>query len=186
MPTFGLIVEGNYDASVLTELIQRCSVDNIDVVSRPCSPKGDLMRKFRGFLEEFRWVKQGAPVDKALVIRDADAKYPQALIRAMDDRIADRIYPFPVKFVVIVRELETWLLADSEALAKVTARTAPEHNEPLEGIVDSKARLKRFLLDAKMPYTGEVARKIAAATNMERFAYRCPSFRTFREAVHDC
>jgi hypothetical protein len=61
----------------------------------------------------------------------------------------------------------------------------PVVNESIEDIADPKARLQRMLSDAKVAYTKEVARKIAAAANVEYIAYRCPSFRSFVQAVRN-
>ena len=190
MLTFGLVVEGDYDEAVLSEFIRKCAGRDVEIVSRVCNPKGSLMKSFPGFLEEFRYVKQGTPVDRALVIRDADMREPQVLLREMESKIAHRTYEFfPVRFIVIVRELEAWLLADSEAIATVTrgysGRVVPVVNEFIEDIADPKARLQRMLSDAKVAYTREVARKIAAAANVEYIAYRCPSFRGFVQAVRN-
>ena len=122
------------------------------------------MRRFPGFLEEFRHLKHGLSVDRVLVVCDADNKEPQGLQRAMEARIAQRTYAFsPVRFVVIVQELETWLLADAAAFTAVTHRGVAAVNETLEAITDPKLRLQRLLADAGAGYTPEVARKIAAA-----------------------
>jgi hypothetical protein len=91
-----------------------------------------------------------------------------------------------VKFVVIVEELETWLLADHEALSQVTRKRISKIISPLESIVDPKRRLQSMLSEAGIAYTAEVARKIVASAILERIEYRCSSFRTFRQAVHDC
>jgi hypothetical protein len=65
------------------------------------------MKRFPGFLEKFRYVKQGTPVDRALVVRDADMREPHELLREMEAKIAHRTYAFsPVRFIVIVRTLE--------------------------------------------------------------------------------
>jgi hypothetical protein len=188
MLTFGLVVEGDYDEAVLTEFIRKCVGYDIEIVSRVCNLKGSLMKRFPGFLEEFRYVKQGMPVDRALVVRDADMREPQGLLREMESKIAHRTYEFaPVRFVAIVRELEAWLLADSEAIATVTreysGRVVPMVNESIEDLVDPKARLQKMLSEAKVAYTREVVRKIAAAANLESIAYRCPSFRSFVHTV---
>jgi hypothetical protein len=183
MPTFELIVEGEYDAVVLAELSQKCAGGNIDVIHRICGSKSQLMKRFRGFLEEFHRVKQGTHVDRALVVRDSDKADPEELIERMEVMIAGRSYPFPVRLVIVVRELETWLLADNEAISQTIGRPMPEINGPLEGILDPKQRLQTILSNARIAYTKAVARKIAAATDLEKLAYRCPSFRIFRQAV---
>ena len=188
MPTFGLIVEGIYDEAALTELTRKCIAGNIEVLARPC--RGSIMDKFPELLESFCYIKQGTHVDKAIVIRDANGKDPSGLIQQMQSKISNRNYPFPVKLVVVFRELETWLLADHEAMSKVagdySGRTVPRVNESLEEILTPKERLEHLLAQAKVLYTPEVARKIAAATDIERLRYRCPGFGKFQEAVSDC
>jgi hypothetical protein len=91
MLTFGLVVEGDYDEAVLTEFIRRCAGHDVEIVSRVCNPRGSLMKSFPGFLEEFRYVKQGTPVDRALVVRDADMREPHTLLQEMEAKIAHRI-----------------------------------------------------------------------------------------------
>jgi len=188
MSTFGMVVEGAYDEAALTEIIRTCVEGEIEVIGRPCF--GSIISKFRGFLEEFRYANQGSPVDKALVIMDANGKDADQLIERAQERITNRKYPFPVKIVVIIRELESWLLADETAISSVTVeysgRTAPRVNEPPEEIVAPKERLTGLLSGAGVYYTAEVARRIAAAVDIERLSYRCPGFTRFREAVTDC
>jgi Domain of unknown function (DUF4276) len=183
MPTFGLILEGVYDEAALTEWIRKCVEGNVDVIPRLCAQKGSLMKKFPGHLAGFRWDKQGGPVDKALVIRDADGKDPHALLTTMRARIAERLPIFPVEFVVIIQELETWLLADHQAIAQVTGMRTTDIHGVLEEMRDPKQRLQKILSDAGIAYTAEVARRIAAASDLEKLCYRCPSFRTFQQAI---
>ena len=76
MPSVGLIVEGMYDEAALTELVRKCFVTDVEIICRECGGGPQLMRKFPGFLKEFEHVNAGIPVDKAIVIRDADQKIP--------------------------------------------------------------------------------------------------------------
>src|SRR5262245_52678357 len=123
MPSVGLIVEGIYDEAALTELVQKCISPEVDIICRPCGGVPQLMKLFPGFLKEFEHANAGLPVDKGIVIRDADQKDPDALVSRMESKISGRIYPFSTKCLVIVQKLETWLLADEEALSSVTRRT---------------------------------------------------------------
>jgi len=181
--TFGVVVEGVFDAAALPEFIRKCVGDDVEIEVRLCS--GSVMRKFPGVLEGFRHIRSGLPVSKALIIRDADTKNPDTLITAMQARYASRSYAFPVEPIVIVQELETWLLADSAALTHVCNRAVPTVQGALEAIVDPKVRLRRLLSEAKIAYTPAMARKIAAAITLESLAYRCPSFQRFRQALGD-
>jgi len=185
METFGLVVEGNDDETAIAEMIKKCAKTEVKVISRQCGGKAQLMRKFTGFLEDFRHVKAGTKVDKALVIRDADQKNPVQLINDMHGKINNRNYPFPVKLLVVVQELEAWLLADETAVSTVTGRPTPTIQNP-EGLNDPKQRLNNVLSAARISYTPEIARKIAANANLDVIEARCPSFRVFRQAVIDC
>jgi len=182
MAAIGLVVEGIYDEAALTELIRKCATSEVDVICRPCGSAFQLMRKFPGFLESFRHVKEGRPVDNAIVIRDADHKDPNDLIARMETRISGRIYPFSRHLLVIVQELEAWLLADEEALALITGR--PQRGVPNpESLNNPKARLEKILSDVNIGYTAEIARKIAAAARVDVLSVRCPSFKRFQEAL---
>ena len=185
MLTFGIIVEGVFDAAALPELIRKCCTDDIHIEARVCRSASQLMRSGLSFLEEFRYVVQGSSVDKALIIRDADSKDPTELVHRLNVTINTRSYPFPVRPVIIVQKLETWLLADSEALSQVTGKIVPEITGTLEAIMEPKERLKNLLSNANRAYTTEVAREIAAASRLEILEYRCPSFRVFRQALRD-
>jgi hypothetical protein len=182
MASVGLIVEGSYDEAVLSELVRKCASSGATVICRTCGNAIQLMKKFPAFLEEFRHAKNGLPIDRAIVIRDADHKNPDELITRMEARISGRIYPFPRKLLVIVQELEAWLLADEEALLTVIGKPQQRIRDP-ETVYDPKARLERILSDARITYTAEVARKIAAAARPDILAVRCPSFGKFQEAV---
>ena len=185
MLSVGLIVEGIYDEAALTEFVRKCLSPEVRVICRQCGGAPQLMRKFPGFLKEFEDVNAGVPVDKAIVVRDADHKIPEDLISRMQSKIGGRNYPFPKHLLVIVQALEAWLLADEIALSSVT--NISQHRVPYpERIFDPKAKLRSILSDARgaqSVYTHEVARKIAAAARTEILAARCPSFRKFQEAV---
>lgn len=182
MRCVGLIVEGPYDGAVLTELIRKCLTSEVDVKCRPCGGTPQLMKQFPGYLEEFRYANVGQPVDRAIVVRDADGKKPTELIARMESKIKGRIYRFPRHLLVIVQKLEAWLLADEEALSTVTSRIQHRIADP-EKIHDPKVRLRKILSDDRIAYTEERARMIAAAARLDVLAERCPSFRRFQEAV---
>jgi hypothetical protein len=193
MATYGIVIEGSYDSAAIVEIIKKCLSSEIEIIQRPCGSKSQLMRKFPGFLKEFCYVKEGTHVDKAFVIRDADTKDPVRLDRLAEEmrgKIVGRTYPFEIKFVLIVQELETWFLADEEAISRVTqlrsGRTVSRINETLESIVHPKEKLKNILSNAKVPYTAEVAREIAMESELSKIENRCPKFREFRQAVVDC
>jgi len=181
MLCLGLVVEGIYDEAAITEFVRKSTAPDVRVICRPCGNAIQLMKKFPAFLNEFQYAKDGARVDKALVIRDADRKNPAELIARMEARIINRRYPFSRSLLVAVEELESWLLADEQALSAVTGRSVRRILDP-EKLTDPKNILRNILSD-KIAYTPEVARKIAAAARLDILAARCRSFRTFQDAI---
>jgi len=120
------------------------------------------------------------------VIRDAHGKNPEELKKKMLDKISNRNYPFEVNIIVIVQELEAWLLADEEAISKITQESITRLKEDIEAINDAKEKLQGILSKSKIVYTPSVARDIARESNLDKIKSRCPTFREFYQAVKDC
>ncbi len=190
MTTYGLVVEGGYDEAALTEIVKRCLSSEIEIITRRCGGKDRLMKMFPSHLKSFRYEKQGSHVNKALVIRDAHGKVLHELIEKMKNKVAEQNFPFKVKFIIIVQELEAWLLADEKVISKVTRSrsgiTVARVNEDIELIPHPKEKLKETLSGAKVYYTSEVAREIAKESDLSKIESRCPRFKEFRQAVIDC
>lgn len=190
MSTYGVIVEGAYDEAVLTEMIKKFLPTDTRIVPRTCRGKDTLMKVFPSHLESFRYEKQGTHVDKAIVIRDAHGKDPEELKARMSYKIENRNYPFEVKFIIIVQELEAWLLADEAAISKVTqsrsGKSIVRVNELLESVDQPKELLYRILSEVGVYYTEAVAREIAKECDFQKLGYRCPRFKEFGQAVKDC
>ena len=191
-PSYGLIVEGGYDASVFPELVRKIVSPQVRVVVRPCGGVPKLMSRFPVFLREFEHVMQGKPVDKALVIRDCDGRDPGLIERKMAERVRGRQFSFPrgVQFCTVQQEMEAWLLADCRAINAVArergGRDVPQVQDQLEQIVNPKERLKWVLSDARLLYDGKVCGEIASQTDIKALRYRCPSFCVFEKKVTDC
>lgn len=190
MPTFGLIVEGVSDEKALPEIIRKIAGSDVEFIVRPIATTGKFVKMFPAFLQEFE--KLSIRIDKALVIRDADNRDPREIEQGLKQRLQEKIqrrkspFPFPVNIHVIVQELETWLLADEQAISVVTreraSRTVTRIQETLESIQNPRERLTGALGD-DIPYTPAVARRIAKEVNIETIKYRCPRFKMFCEQV---
>lgn len=190
MPTFGLIVEGVSDEKALPEIIQKIAGGDIEFIVRPIAATGKFVTMFPAFLQEFE--KLNIRIDKALVIRDADNRDPREIEQGLKQRLQEKIqgrkspFPFPVNIHVIVQELETWLLADEQAISVITgeraSRTVTRIQETLESIQNPRERLTG-VLGADIPYTPEVARRIAEEVNVETIKYRCPRFKMFCDQI---
>lgn len=86
--------------------------------------------------------------------------------------------------------METWLLADVEAVKTVAknrgGRAVAEVQGTLKDFEYPKERLKQLLSEAKLEYTEQVCAEIARSVRLDTLRYRSPSFRAFEQRVVDC
>ena len=144
---------------------------------------------FPVLLDRFKHIHNGGPVDKALVIRDCDRKAVEDVRLEMERKLGDRTYPFPVELCVVRRCLDSWLLADHDAISAVAIgrggrRVGPVNQNP-EEIQNAKERLMGLMAEARLPYTPAALGEISAIINLELLHYRCPSFRDFQTRVNE-
>jgi hypothetical protein len=125
------------------------------------------------------------PVERVVVVRDANGVDPTEAEQKMHDRLRGHHYRFRdgVRVHAVRRQTETWLLADSDAVSRVALRRggrgiAPMPG-PLEDIADAKGALRRLLSEAGLPYTPQVSGEIAAETDLSKLRSHCPLFRRF-------
>jgi len=187
LPSYGLVVEGEGDQRVYENLVPRIDSPDATVYCRSCGGVGRLMREFSALLKTFEYVHEGAPVDLAIVIRDTDMKPPALVMQKMREQLRNRRYPFPIELCVVVRKLDTWLLADETAINAVArlrdGKVVARINEDVETIVDPKTRLQRTLTAAGLPYNPRVLEEIAQNANLQTLQYRSASFRQFEASV---
>src|SRR5690348_5168150 len=118
---FGLVVEGTSDAAAYPELIRLIRPDIEVQQIRPCFGKSRLKGSFNRFLREFH--KNPAwRIEAAFVIEDSDCQPSQKIENRLKVIFqTSRLRPrFPVKFFAPKCDLETWLVADENALSRVS------------------------------------------------------------------
>lgn len=189
MITFGIVVEGTRDVAVYPAIIQKIRPDVGQVLPWPCGGVPALLNKFVGVLRGFEYNL----VDKALVIRDSGGKDPNVAEGALKDRLDRSGFKpkFPVHFYATRSMVETWLLADEQALSKVAlsrgrTRIVKAISTPLEEIMNPKPSFLGMLSQAGLPADDRVYEEIASIADLDRIAERCPRFAEFREHVHAC
>lgn len=191
MERYGIVVEGSYDVGVYKEFIMKINPKAQDISVRVADGRHQLMKKFPSLLKSFEHLMQGAPLDKALVIRDADCQDPTAIAAKMQVSISRRSFTFPggVNFHAVKQEMETWLLADLSAINRVAVSRGGKQvarvPDSLEEIVNPKEKFMTVLSDSGLNYTQEVCREIAKETDLKILRMRCPSFTAFEEKVLD-
>jgi len=190
MSRFGIIVEGPCDASVYSAMIPRIRPEIADVVARACGGVPALTNRFVGLLKHFQYMDR---IDKALVIRDSDRRDPQVVEKGLRDRLDESGFrpTFPVHFYATKSMVETWLLADINAIVK-TARgrghsgSVKPMNRTLEEIIDPKAAFHAMLSQAGLPADPKVYGEIATEADIDIIEGCCPYFLKFREHIHAC
>ncbi len=192
--SYGIIVEGEYDIGTYEELIWKICGRMVQVESRDTRGRVRYKnKKIAGYLRSFEHVSAGGgSVDKALVIRDADRKDAAIVEQEIWDRIGNRapLFPRGISAHAICQEMETWLLADHNAINKVAqTRNARDEvqrvGESLEEIQNPKERFLDLLSWAGLNYTAQVCREIAREIDLDVLRERCPSFREFERKVLD-
>lgn len=191
MPVFGLVVAGPYDDLILLTLARRIRPDVAGVKCRACGNDPQVTTKFRSYLKELRYANDGRPVDKAIVVRDCHRGDPAAVLDKLCSNFREQEHPFPVRFAVVQPEPEAWLLADQDALARLSVeRGRPADFTPLnfppEQLPDPKAKLTSLLRTAGVPYTKQAAARLAELCDLGLIEALCNSFTSFKRAVTDC
>lgn len=145
------------------------------------------MREFPALLKTFEYAHEGGPVDMAIVIRDTDMKDPNLVLQKMHEQLGGRRYSFPIELCIVIRKLDTWLLADERAISAVAksrgGKVVARINEDLEMMIDPKTRLQRTLTAAGLPYNPRVLEEIAQQADLKTLQYRLNSFRQFEAAL---
>lgn len=191
MPVFGLIAAGNYDVAVLETLLKRLRPDLHRVAVRKCINDYRVTTTVATRISELARANDGNSVDKVIVVRDVHRSTIQRELQKLRDSVDPHHYQFPIEFAVVMPEIESWLLADHEALSTVTrergvATVFPAPDRSPESLPSPKERLLQSLAQAKVPYTEAVAVRIAELASLTRIEQLCTSFSMFKRAAEHC
>jgi hypothetical protein len=188
----GIIVEQERDKAAYRELIRKIRDDVESVPAEPCGNDIKLMENFVGWLKHFQWHAE-ISVNKALVIRDSDCSDPVAWESKMEQILTQSHFvpSFPVHFYATKCEIETWLLADENAINQVARNRGKQGSVSevrilLEAHRNAKELLQKVLSKVRLPADPKVYQEIASAASIERIEARCPYFRQFADRVRAC
>jgi uncharacterized protein DUF4276 len=184
---------GSYDSPFYEVIIKRVCPEITRVVSRVAGNKAMLMKGLAGHLRSLQYASQkGGPVRKAIAIRDTDGKHPADVEMDLLSRISGQTFSFPrgVECHATHQEMETWLLADIEAINRTalillgaTSKKARRSAGSPEGIVNAKEKLQDVLSDVGLLYDAATCALIAQETDLATLRAYSPSFRSFERKV---
>jgi hypothetical protein len=127
------------------------------------------------------------PLDCVAVIVDANGSPAGVRAQRLRDKTGNRRYKFGIPiYHAIVRQIETWLLGDPEAINDAAGRHIPIVAAP-EMLVDPKRHLIQVLKNhGAKAYDRKFVREVAEIADINRIAERCPGFRDFVQKLRDC
>ena len=178
---YGLVAEDLRIEKVLRVVIPRIIPQPCQIEARVSNRKIALIRDFHKSLLEFKF--RSSAMYKALVICDADRDAADALEQELQTKLSQNPklsgLPFPVKFHAIRTELETWLLADSDALSRVIGHDVASLGGNLETLQNAKEKLIKILQQHRNMYPPSLATEIARSMSLDILRNRCPGFQAF-------
>lgn len=172
----GILCEAGSDARAIAALA-RALVKQINVTEKGYHSGTELIKKGARDLKagwDLRW-------DLAVVVHDADREDPSKRYRLIWEKVvlpAGR--PDKACVVVPVQEIEAWILADLDAVAKVFKSWRPPKPFTSPELIDSpKEKLMRLVeVDGRRIYRPtQHNEKVAAELDLQRVWKKCPSYR---------
>lgn len=174
----GLIVE-DYYAEAVKEICRKISI-NPEVRRQ----RGRIsVRKASSYAKELLY-----DCEKVIILADAHCN-PEGEKKRLGEvyNLLPDALRGCVQICIVVHELESWLLADEDALSrflgrdvKVKAIANPEE------IHDAKDYLDAIFKKAGKTYLTRMAKEIACSTNVDKIAKKSSSFADFRNKAGDC
>ena len=174
----GLVVE-DYHAEALVEICRKISVN----------PEIRRQRGRINLKKASRYVKQliyDYDCEKVIILADANCN-PEG-----EKERLNGVYPLlpeelrgRVHISLAVHELESWLLADEDAVSKILRRDVKAIANP-EEIHDAKGYLDELFKKAGKIYLTSLAKAIASSADLDKITAKSASFEDFRDKVGDC
>ncbi len=186
---FAIVVEGESDAAAYPEIIQKVRDDVERVIAEPCGNDVKLVGTFVQKLKAFQWGMVERP-HKTIVIRDSDCRegvFWEERMRHIFERERPRL-DFQVDFHATKCELESWLLADENAVNRMSQQRGKNNlarrvHVQLEAHRDAKELFRRMLSQADLPADPQIYKEVAHHVDIAQIERRCPSFARFAEKV---
>lgn len=176
----GFIVEGRSDEKVVEEICRKLQVQpKIKQMRKAINP-----RKAKAFAD----LLLDLSCEKVIILKDSHCSTPTKIEinlrdRLIEESLRDKI-DREVRICIVVHAIESWLLADEEAIgdylrSKVKGIHNPENECKPEDVLDEifKKNNREYLKG------GEAPREIAKRLSLENVIKKCPSFIKFKTFI---
>jgi len=174
----GLIVEDHY-AGAMKEICRKINV-NPEIRRQ----RGRIsVRKASSYAKELLY-----ECEKVIILADANCN-PEGEKERLGKvyNLLPEVLRGSVHICMVVHELESWLLADEDAISKFLGRnTKVKAIANPEDIHDAKKYLDEIFKKAGKTYLTRVAEGIAYSANVDKIMKKSSSFEDFRNKTEDC
>ncbi|RZN37999.1 MAG: DUF4276 family protein [Methanophagales archaeon ANME-1-THS] len=175
----GVIVEGTSDEKVIREITTKLGI-NAEIRMSRRGAKIQSPKKTKSFVDLLH------DCDKIVILKDSHCSDPEAIESNLRKRLRELGLSFDgnIRICIVVHAIESWLLADEEAIgdylgSKVKEVLNPENackpEEVLDGIFKKNGR--EYLKG------GEAPRELAKRLRLEKVITKCPSFIKFKAFI---
>lgn len=175
----GIFVEGKSDKDTIPKLIRKI-IPNAGIEIRVLR-QGETLNIEKVKSHKDALIKMHSDIDKIVVCRDSECANPDD-IKLQIQKIEKEV---KVRYSIIVHALETWLLSDENAVAKIIGQSITPITSP-ESECKPKDTLKQIFSKAGKNF--EHIRddpKIAEFVDIKIIKQKCPSFCQFYDVIAD-
>lgn len=173
----GFIVEGTSDEKVVEEICRKLQVQpKIRIMRKTINPR--KAKAFTNFLLD-------RDCEKVVILKDSHCSDPAKIEKNLRDRLIEESLRAKidgeVRICIVVHAIESWLLADEEAIADYLRSKVKGINNPENECKPDKV-LDEIFRKHEQGYLkgGEAPREIAKRLSLEKVAKKCPSFIKFK------
>jgi hypothetical protein len=167
----GFIVEGTSDEKIVREICKKLSMrSEIRIMD------GNDLRKAKGLSDQLH--SRGC--QKVILLKDSKEHEPLETRRRFKEAGLEQ----SAELCFAVREIESWLLADEQALEDYLKIEVKEIHNP-EEILEPAKFLKGVFKKGRKTYWkgGQVPRELARRLHLGKVREKCSSFREFEKAA---